>query len=54
MEFPFSVAGLSPQHMNMRWPDIDDIHTPDPPGTRFRRPFGAVPAVLTLNYPAMA
>lgn len=54
MEFPYSVAGLTSQHINMRWPDIDDGNTPDHPGARFRRPFGAVPAVLALNYPATA
>jgi flagellum-specific peptidoglycan hydrolase FlgJ len=54
MEFPYSVAGLTFEHMNMRWPDIDESHTPDKPGARFRRPFGAVPVVLSLNYPAVA
>jgi flagellum-specific peptidoglycan hydrolase FlgJ len=52
MEFPYSVAGLTAQHVNMRWPNIGDPNTPDKPGTRFRRPFGAVPIVLCLNYPA--
>jgi hypothetical protein len=52
MEFPYSVAGLTPQHMKMRWPSIDDPNTPDKPGGRFRMPFGAVPIVLFLNYPA--
>jgi hypothetical protein len=52
MEFPYSVAGLTVQHMNMRWPRIADPHTPDKPGGRFRRSFGAVPIVLGLNYPA--
>jgi hypothetical protein len=51
MEFPYSVAGLTDQHTNMRWPDIDDPNAPDKPGSRFRMPFGAVPAVLSLNYP---
>ncbi len=54
MEFPYSVAGLTVQHINMRWPRIDDPHTPDKPGSRFRMPFGAVPIVLSLNYPATA
>jgi hypothetical protein len=54
MEFPYSVAGLTMQHMCMRWPKIDERHTPDKPGGRFRRPFGAVPVVLSLNYPAIA
>jgi hypothetical protein len=52
MEFPYSVAGLSPQHTRMRWPKIADPNTPDRPGSRFRKPFGAVPIVLSLNYPA--
>jgi len=54
MEFPYSVAGLTDQHINMRWPNIDDPNTPDKPGGRFHRPFGAVPVVLSLNYPAIA
>jgi flagellum-specific peptidoglycan hydrolase FlgJ len=52
MEFPYSVAGLTPQHTRMRWPNIADPNTPDRPGSRFRKPFGAVPIVLSLNYPA--
>jgi flagellum-specific peptidoglycan hydrolase FlgJ len=52
MEFPYSVAGLTPQHTRMRWPNIADPNTPDRPGRRFRKPFGAVPIVLSLNYPA--
>jgi len=52
MEFPYSVAGLTVQHINMRWPNIADPNTPDKPGRRFRMPFGAVPIVLGLNYPA--
>jgi flagellum-specific peptidoglycan hydrolase FlgJ len=52
MEFPYSVAGLTVQHINMRWPNIDEPNTPDKPGGRFRGPFGAVPIVLGLNYPA--
>jgi flagellum-specific peptidoglycan hydrolase FlgJ len=54
MEFPYSVAGLTEQHINMRWPNIDDPNTPDRPGSRFHRPFGAVPVMLGLNYPASA
>ncbi len=54
MEFPYSVAGLTAQHLNMRWPDINEPHAPDKPGSRFRLPFGAVPVVLGLNYPATA
>jgi flagellum-specific peptidoglycan hydrolase FlgJ len=53
MAFPYSVEGLTAQHMRMRWPDIDD-EAPDKPGTRFRMSFGAVPVVLRLNYPAVA
>jgi flagellum-specific peptidoglycan hydrolase FlgJ len=53
MEFPYSVEGLTAQHMRMRWPDIDE-EAPDKPGTRFRMPFGAVPVVLGLGYPAIA
>ena len=54
MEFPYSVAGLTVQHTKMRWPDIKDANAPDKPGTRFRMPFGAVPVVLCLGYPALA
>ena len=53
MEFPYSVEGLTAQHMKMRWPDVDE-EAPDKPGTRFREPFGAVPIVLGLGYPALA
>jgi hypothetical protein len=52
MEFPYSVAGLTAQHTSMRWPKIDVPTAPDKPGSRFRLPFGAVPVVLSLNYPA--
>jgi flagellum-specific peptidoglycan hydrolase FlgJ len=52
MEFPYSVAGLTAQHTSMRWPKIDVPNAPDKPGSRFRLPFGAVPVVLSLNYPA--
>jgi Mannosyl-glycoprotein endo-beta-N-acetylglucosaminidase len=54
MELPYSVAGLTAQHLKMRWPDIDDSRAPDRPGTRFRMPFGAVPVVLSLGYRAVA
>jgi flagellum-specific peptidoglycan hydrolase FlgJ len=53
MEFPYSVEGLTAHHLKMRWPDIPE-GAPDKPGTRFRRPFGAVPVVLGLGYPATA
>jgi hypothetical protein len=52
MEFPYSVAGLTVQHTNMRWPKIGERNAPDKPGARFRMPFGAVPVMLNLNYPA--
>jgi hypothetical protein len=54
LEFPYSVAGLTEQHSKMRWPDIKDRNAPDKPGTRFKMPFGAVPIVLCLGYPAIA
>jgi hypothetical protein len=53
MELPYSVAGLTAQHLKMRWPDINEPHAPDKPGTRFRMPFGAVPVVLSLGYRAV-
>jgi hypothetical protein len=53
MEFPYSVAGLSARHVKMRWPNVDEPNAPDRPGGRFRMPFGAVPVVLFLNYPAI-
>ena len=53
MEFPYSVAGLTSQHLKMRWPRINDPRAPDKPGTRFRMPFGAVPVVLSLGYRAV-
>jgi hypothetical protein len=52
MEFPYSVAGLTGQHLNMRWPNIDEPRAPDRPGSRFRMPFGAVPLALSLQFPA--
>jgi hypothetical protein len=54
MEFPYSVAGLTAQHLHMRWPRIPEAPAPDKPGGRFRRPFGALPIVLGLHYPATA
>lgn len=53
LEFPYSVAGLTVQHLHMRWPKIAEPDAPDKPGTRFRKPFGAVPIVLGLGYPAV-
>jgi hypothetical protein len=52
MEFPYSVAGLTDHHLRMHWPDIDEPDAPDRPGGRFREPFGALPVLLTLEYPA--
>jgi flagellum-specific peptidoglycan hydrolase FlgJ len=52
MEFPYSVAGLTAKDMKMRWPDIGEPDAPDKPGSRFRRSFGAVPVVLSLDYSA--
>jgi hypothetical protein len=52
MEFPYSVAGLTMLHLNMRWPKIHDPNIPDKPGGRFRMPFGAVPVALSLHYQA--
>jgi flagellum-specific peptidoglycan hydrolase FlgJ len=52
MEFPYSVAGLTAAHQKMHWPPIDDPGAPDRPGSRFRQPFGAVPVVVSLGYPA--
>jgi flagellum-specific peptidoglycan hydrolase FlgJ len=52
VEFPYSVAGLTAAHQKMRWPPVDGPGAPDRPGTRFRQPFGAVPVVLSLGYPA--
>jgi hypothetical protein len=53
MEFPYSVEGLTAQHLKMRWPDVGE-DAPDKPGSRFRMSFGAVPVVLGLSYPAIA
>jgi hypothetical protein len=52
LEFPYSVAGLTDHHLGMRWPRITAPGTGDRPGSRYRRPFGAVPIVLGLDYPA--
>jgi hypothetical protein len=53
MEFPYSVQGLTEQFLHMRWPKIADPNAPDKPGSRYKRPFGAVPVVLSLDYPAI-
>jgi flagellum-specific peptidoglycan hydrolase FlgJ len=52
MEFPYSVAGLTADHLKMHWPAINERCAPDKPGAKFRMLFGAVPVVLSLNYPA--
>jgi flagellum-specific peptidoglycan hydrolase FlgJ len=52
-EFPYSMAGLTARHLDMRWPSIGEADLPDKPGTRFRKPFGAVPIILGLHYPAI-
>ena len=54
MEFPYSVEGLTGHHVRMRWPRITDPGNGDRPGARFHRRFGAVPIVLSLDYPATA
>ena len=54
LEFPYSVAGLTSAHQRMHWPAIDAPGAPDRPGSRFREPFGAVPVVISLGYPAVA
>jgi len=53
MEFPYSVQGLTDQFQHMRWPKIANPQAPDKPGSRYKRPFGAVPVVLSLEYPAI-
>ena len=52
MEFPYSVAGLTEQHMKMSWPRIDEPAAPDKPGSRYRAAFGAIPIIMRLDYPA--
>ena len=54
MDFPYSVAGLTTQHLKMRWPEIKDPNAPDKPGSRFRMAFGAVPVLLSLGYRAVS
>jgi flagellum-specific peptidoglycan hydrolase FlgJ len=54
LDFPYSVQGLTPRHMKMRWPDVADAPDSDKPGTRFPLAFGAVPVVLGLDYRAIA
>jgi flagellum-specific peptidoglycan hydrolase FlgJ len=52
MEFPYSVAGLTEYHAKMHWPAVHEPNAPDKPGGKFKQPFGAVPVVLSLKYPA--
>src|SRR6202012_5933239 len=52
MELPYSVARLTVAAQKMHWPSMDGPGAPDRPGARFRAPFGAVPVVLSLDYPA--
>ncbi len=52
MKFPYSVAGLTDHHLSLRWPDFAPRNSGDRPGGRFHRRFGAVPIVLSLDYPA--
>jgi flagellum-specific peptidoglycan hydrolase FlgJ len=54
LDFPYSMQGLTAQHMRMRWPDVRDAPVSDRPGTRFPLAFGAVPVVLGLGYRALA
>jgi hypothetical protein len=54
MQFPYSVAGLTADHIHMRWPNIDEPNAPDKPGGRFHGRLGAVPVVLSLHYQALA
>jgi hypothetical protein len=54
LDFPYSVQGLTAQHMKMRWPDVPDAPGSDKPGARFPMAFGAVPVVLGLDYRAVA
>jgi hypothetical protein len=36
----------------MHWPAVHEPNAPDKPGGKFKQPFGAVPVVLSLKYPA--
>jgi hypothetical protein len=36
----------------MCWPRIDEPGAPDKPGARFRPAFGALPIIVSLDYPA--
>ena len=52
MKFPYSVAGLTENHLGLRWPEFAPRNSGDRPRGRFHRKFGAVPIVLSLDYPA--
>jgi hypothetical protein len=52
MKFPYSVAGLTENHLGLRWPEFAPPNSGDRPRSRFHRRFGAVPIVLSLDYPA--
>ena len=52
MKFPYSVAGLTENHLGLRWPEFAPPNSGDRPRGRFHRRFGAVPIVLSLDYPA--
>jgi hypothetical protein len=52
MKFPYSVAGLTVNHLGLRWPEFAPRNSGDRPRGRFHRRFGAVPIVLSLDYPA--
>jgi hypothetical protein len=52
MKFPYSVAGLTENHLGLRWPEFAPPNSGDRPHGRFHRRFGAVPIVLSLDYPA--
>ncbi|HYB14118.1 MAG TPA: glucosaminidase domain-containing protein [Streptosporangiaceae bacterium] len=54
LDFPYSVQGLTAEHMKMRWPDVPGAPHTDRPGARFPLAFGAVPVVLGLDYRAVA
>lgn len=52
MKFPYSVAGLTGNHLGLRWPEFAPRNSGDRPDGRFHGRFGAVPIVLSLDYPA--
>ena len=52
LKFPYSVAGLTENHLGLRWPEFAPRNSGDRPRGRFHGRFGAVPIVLSLDYPA--